>query len=72
MKKDLVAINDVFHSATPDQLEGALERLIDAARVEAIGWTHADACADLDSGKDPRKKLVPEMLERAMLDLSKE
>ena len=48
-----------------------LEALVDTARVEAIGWSHADACVDLDKGKDPRKKDVAEMLNRAEVDLSK-
>lgn len=46
-----------------------LEALVHAARTEAIGWTHADACCDLDAGRDPRQKEIPEMLERAILDL---
>jgi len=49
-----------------------LEALVHGARCEAIGWTHADACTDLDKGKDPRKKIVPEMLERAEVDLCTE
>jgi hypothetical protein len=43
-----------------------LETLVHTARVEAIGWTHADACHDLDAGRDPRQKEVSEMLERAI------
>lgn len=46
-----------------------LEALVQAARVEAIGWTHADACCDLDAGRDPRQKEVPEILARAKIDL---
>lgn len=38
-------------------------------RVEAIGWAHADACYDLDAGRDPRQNEIPEMLERAIFDL---
>ncbi len=42
---------------------------INRARIEGIGWAHADACADLDVGIDPRKKDMAEMLERAKKDL---
>lgn len=37
--------------------------------IEAIGWTHADDCVDLDNDRDPRQKEVPEMLDRATKDL---
>jgi len=37
-----------------------------------IGWAHADACCHLDKGVDPRKVVVPEQLERAMIDLAPE
>lgn len=47
----------------------SLEQYIEGVRAEAIGWTHADNCIDLDKGKDPRKKIMPEMLERANTDL---
>lgn len=46
-----------------------LENLVHSARIEAIGWAHADACADFDAGRDPRQKLVPDMLSRAEADL---
>ncbi len=38
-------------------------------RAEAIGWAYADCCADLDSGKDPRKTLMGSVLDRANIDL---
>ena len=47
-----------------------LERYVEGVRGEAIGWAHANACIDLDNGKDPRQKEVPELLERAMVDLT--
>ena len=47
-----------------------LEHYIESVRAEAIGWTHADACCDLDKGEDPRLTNVPEMLERAKVDLA--
>ena len=49
-----------------------LEHYIEGVRAEAIGWTHADACVDLDKGFDPRLKEVPEMLDRARVDLDTE
>jgi hypothetical protein len=46
-----------------------LERLVEGARMEGIGWAYAEACATLDKGEDIRDTLVPDMLERARVDL---
>ncbi len=46
-----------------------LEHYIEGVRAEAIGWTHADACTDLDKGNDPRLQNVLDMLARAKVDL---
>ncbi len=48
-----------------------LELYIEAQRFEAIGWTYADACVTLDKGEDPRLQNVPNILERAKIDLAK-
>lgn len=37
--------------------------------IQAIGWAYADCCAELDSGGDPRTMKMPDVLERAMVDL---
>lgn len=50
----------------------ALEQYVDQVRAEAIGWSHADDCTDLDKGVDPREKDCGDMLERGLRDLSKE
>lgn len=47
-----------------------LERYIEGVRMEAIGWCHADVCATLDRGDDPRTVDVPEIIERANNDLA--
>ena len=47
-----------------------LEHYIEQIRVEAIGWTHADACVALDNDSDPRLTDVPEMLSRALVNLA--
>jgi hypothetical protein len=47
-----------------------LEALVHGARIEALGWAIADACAALDAGRDPRQMLVPDILERALVDLA--
>ena len=49
-----------------------LERYCEGIRAEAIGWTHADNCVDLDKGLDPRKKDCSDMLRRANIDLERE
>jgi hypothetical protein len=38
--------------------------------IEAIGWAHADCCADLDAHTDPRKTNMTNVLERAKKDLN--
>ncbi len=48
-----------------------LEHYINGVRAEAIGWMHADACAMLDRGDDPRVAEVPDIYSRAMIDLAK-
>lgn len=48
---------------------GEIPATIEEAVLLAIGWTFADCCVDLDEGRDPREKNVPEMLKRAMIDL---
>lgn len=47
-----------------------LEKYCDGIRAEAIGWTHADNCTDLDKGLDPRQKECSDMLRRAVIDLA--
>ncbi len=47
-----------------------LEVLINSARVEAVGWAFAEACAQLDAGEDPRKFEVPTLLPRIQAELN--
>lgn len=79
MDKDRTAIFEIISEMldNPDECGiypttvayNKLEALVHGARIEAIGWTHADACCDLDDGRDPRQKEVPEMLKRSNIDL---
>ena len=46
-----------------------LAEYIQQERLQAIGWTHAEACMAIDKDKDFRKVLVPDMLDRAFEDL---
>ena len=50
----------------------ALEKEIEKARAEAIGWAYADCCITLDNGGDPRQTEMSDVLERANKDLSSE
>ena len=47
-----------------------LELYIEGERTKAIGWTHANACSNLDKDNDPRLEEIPEMLDRARKDLA--
>jgi len=80
MEKDRTAICNIIGEMldNPDEVGiypttkacDALETLVNDERVIAIGWTHADACVDLDQGNDPRKKEISSMLDRALVDLN--
>ncbi len=67
MTKDRDAIKDILLSKA--DIAVSLERYIEGVRAEAIGWAHADACAAMDKGEDPRNSDVPDMLVRARKDL---
>ena len=58
---------EIYHTATAYT---ELEHYIEQERMLAIGWCHADACTTLDNGGDPRILEVPDILERAIKDLS--
>lgn len=58
------------HGIYPTSLAYArLISLIQDARIEAIGWAHADDCVDMDHDRDPRKKDMTDLLKRAKEDL---
>ena len=54
------AVNNSQQSQMPDKF------------YEAMGWMHAECCAALDRGEDPRQMEVPGMLERAIRDLTRD
>lgn len=68
-------ISDMFDNVNVDGIYptstayARLEHYLQGVRAEAIGWAHADACAALDKGDDPRLQEVPDILRRAMHDL---
>lgn len=42
-----------------------LEHLINSARFQAVGFTHAYLCSELDARDDPRTLEVPRLIEAA-------
>jgi hypothetical protein len=72
MSKNFKGVNlyKVFPVTTDTFIE-EMEEYIEGQRVEAIGWTHAYACVNLDEGKDLRHQDCSEMLESALIDLQK-
>lgn len=46
-----------------------LERYIEDERMQAVGWSYAEACVIADSGEDIRKTLLPAFAKRAVEDL---
>lgn len=47
-----------------------LERLLEKARIEAVGWAWAEACLQLDKGDDPRKYEQSQLVDRAKNELN--
>lgn len=39
---------------------------------EALGWMHAECCAALDRGEDPRSLEMPDMIKRCISDLARD
>lgn len=50
----------------------AICELIAGVRAEAIGWTWTEACSQYDKGLDVRHQIMPDLLDRAVLDLNPE
>lgn len=49
-----------------------LEKLIEGVRAEAIGWCWTEACSQYDKGLDVRHQIMPDLLDKALLDLNPE
>lgn len=47
-----------------------LEKLVQTARIEAVGWTWAEICTYLDAGEDPRKCDRGILIDRAPKELN--
>lgn len=61
---------DVFTLAAR-KIESQREALQQSVSLAmALGWCHADDCVDLDAGRDPREKEIPDMMARARKDLA--
>jgi len=46
------------------------EELLQKVRMEAVGWAWAEACVQLDTGKDPRKFDQSILVDRAPKELN--
>lgn len=75
-----VIINTAFEEITAGK-KGSIEEfscakdlveLLESVRVEAIGWTWAEACSQSDRGMDVRRFEVPLLLDKAKADLNPE
>ena len=47
-----------------------IDELLAAVRLEAMGWTWAEACSQLDRNQDPRNFEVPKLVDLAKKDLN--
>jgi hypothetical protein len=80
MKKDRAAICDIISEMldSPDEngiyptgnAYDKLEEYIEGVRAEAIGWTFAGCCRNVEIGADIRRLDVPDILARAKEDLA--
>ena len=60
----------IFPTSTAySQLEHYIESVRMEARIQAIGWCHANDCMAMDNGNDPRLMEIPKILEDALRDL---
>jgi hypothetical protein len=65
-------LSPIHISALGTALVEPLEKLIDGVRAEAIGWCWAEACSQYSKGLNPGDQLIPELYEKALLDLNPE
>ncbi len=63
-----------FDAAIENRVDSWVRRIVyekPPEFYEAIGWVHAECCAALDRGEDPRDFEVSELVEKCVKDLSK-
>lgn len=74
MKWDRERIEEALKVYDVEAAQGvdALYELVTGVRAEAIGWAWAEACSQYDKGLDVRRQNVPELYEKALLDLNPE
>ena len=73
MSSDLNKVTEILNKegiAISMELGESLAAAVNDARIEAIGWTWAEACATLDAGDDPRKIECSGLIDRAKTDLT--
>jgi len=64
-----VAKNIIRRLIAYNRLEHYIESVRMEARIQAIGWCHANDCIAMDNGDDPRLMEIPKILEDALRDL---
>lgn len=74
IKEDRATIEEILDNpAGVFPTEDAYDRLVDyveSVRTQAVGWTWAEACTQLDKGEEPREYDQSELLERSQKELN--
>ncbi len=65
-------MSPIHISALGTALVEPMEKLIDGVRAEAIGWCWVEACNQYSRGMNPGDQNMPELLDKALLDLNPE
>lgn len=65
-------LSPIHISALGTALVEPMVELIDGVRAEAIGWCWVEACNQYSRGMNPGDQNMPELLDKALLDLNPE
>jgi len=74
MKWDRERILKALEVYDAEAMQGvdALYELVTGVRAEAIGWCWVEACNQYSRGMNPGDQNIPELLDKALLDLNPE
>ena len=68
--QNVIDVLKVHNISSSQQILDELAQLIKDARIEAVGWTWAEACADTKKGLDVRTRDPSTLLPRIEEDLA--
>jgi len=73
-KEDRATIEEILDNPAgifpSDEAYDRLEEYVKSVRTQAVGWTWAEACTQLDNGEDPRQYDQSNLIERSEKELN--